>query len=268
MTGILLAADVRDPRLFAPMLLLGGGAGLMTSLLIYRRWRVCRGDNAVVAAGGWYGGATGLLLTGAIGFGSYRSLSLGGLVGQVAGLTVGIIAAAYTEISAGDAAVLHSGALWGLFLGGVTSALVWHEDQRTSYALILAGLLTGIAAGGLTSHFVEVDSRRTAIIDLCGMLTMLLGAAIGTPLIVDDQSAGHFRAYAGILLGAAAVGIGFGALITRVRGRDREETEEQRRRRERNGTVSFAPVPTIIPPAPTAPRSGVGLGVQLVGGTW
>lgn len=268
MTGILLAADVRDPRLFAPMLLLGGGAGLMTSLLIYRRWRVSRGDNAVAAAGGWYGAGTGLLLTGLIGFDHYRSLSLGGLIGQVAGLTVGIIAAAYTEISAGAGALLHSGALWGLVLGAATSTLVWHDDQRTSYGLILAGLLTGIAAGGLLSHFVEVTPGRTAIIDLCGMLTVLLGAAVGAPIIIESQSAGHFRAYAGILLGAAAAGIGLGVLVTRAWERNRERRQGRRRRREGHGSVSFAPIPTIIPPAPTTPRAGVGLGVQLVGGTW
>lgn len=267
MSGVLFAADVQDPRLFSPIFLVGGAGGLVTSLLIYRRWRVSRGDNAVVAAGGWYGAGLGVLMAGILGYDQLRWLMTGGLVGQVAGLAAGIVAAAFTEISSGDGAVIHSGAIWGLFLGGVAATLIWDSDPRTSYGLVLAGMLAGVGAGALTAHLVEISAGRTAVIDLCGFLGVLLGASIGTPIIVDSQNAGHMRAYAGILLGTAAIGIGIGALVTRNWDRPREGDGDEAASSSR-GQVSFVPVPTVIPPAPSAPWAGLGLGVQLVGGTW
>jgi hypothetical protein len=210
----------------------------------------------------------GVLMAGVLGFDDIRWLMTGGMIGQLAGLGAGILAAALTEISAGDGVVIHSGSIWGLVLGAVMATLVWDDDPRTSYGLILAGLATGIGLGGLASHFVEISAGRAAVIDLCGLLGVLLGASVGTPIIVDSQSAGHSRAYAGILLGTAAIGIGLGALMTRNWDRQRRQPGEQRRESGTRGQVSFAPIPTLIPPAPTAPRSAVGLGVQLVGGTW
>jgi hypothetical protein len=109
-------------------------------------------------------------------------------------------------------------------------------------------------------------------VDLCGLLGVLLGASVGIPIIVDSQSSGHLRAYAGILLGAAAAGIGLGVVLTRrwdeARDRRRPSRRERRRRQGRNGEVSFMPVPTIIPPAEAVAGARATLGVQVLGGTW
>lgn len=268
MAGVLCAADVEDPRLFAPILLLGGATGLATALMIERRWSISRGDSSLLAAGSWYGAAAGTLLAGALGYGSLRWIFTGGLIGQVLGLSAGIVAAAFTELSTGDTAVIHSGALWGLFAGGVLSLLVWHSDPRMSYGLILPGLAVGLAAGVLTSRFVEASAGRLAVIDLCGLLGALLGASIGIPIIIDDQDAGQMRAYTGILLGAAAAGIGLGVVLTRRWDANRERREHRARGDRRGPRLAVVPSPTVIPPSEAIPGSRASLGVQVLGGAW
>jgi hypothetical protein len=188
----------------------------------------------------------------------------GGLVGQAVGIAGGILAAAYTEISAGDGALVHSGAVWGLFGGGVLATLVSHEDVRATYGMILAGLYAGLGAGVLTARLVEISAGRAAIIDLCGLLGVLLGASVGTPIIIDSTSSGHLRAYAGILLGAAAAGLGIGTLLTR---RWDQRGEAEAARRQRLVARLPVPVPVVIPPAAGIPNSAPALGFQLVGGT-
>lgn len=272
MAGVLFAADVEDPRLFAPILLVGGAGGLTAAMLIERRWSVSRGDNSIIATGGWYGAATGVLVAGAAGFQDVRWLVTGGLIGQIVGLSAGIVTSVYTEISVNDGAVIHSGAIWGLGAGGVLATLVWHSDRRASYGLILTGLVAGLGVGALVSRFVDVSAGRVVVVDLCGLLGVLLGASVGIPIIIDSQSSGHLRAYAGILLGAAAAGIGIGVLLTRrwdeTRDRRRPSRRERRRRQNRGGEMSFVPVPTVIPPAEAIAGARATLGVQLLGGTW
>ncbi len=269
MAGVLFAADVDDPRLFAPILLVGGAGGLAASLVIDRRWSVSRGDNSILAVGGWYGAATGVLIAGVSGNDDLRWLMTGGLIGEVVGLSAGIISAVFSEVSSGDGAVIHSGTIWGLASGVALATLVRLDDPRWSYGMILIGLHVGLGAGALISRFVEVSAGRMAVIDLCGLLGVLLGASIGIPIIVDSQSAGHMRAYAGILFGAAAAGIGLGILLTRrwdeARERGRPSQQEHRRR---NTQISFAPVPTVIPPSPAVRGSRPTLGLQVIGGTW
>lgn len=266
MAGVLLAADVRDVRLFAPILLLGGGGGLAVSLLVSRHRAVSPGDNSIVGVGGWWGAGMGILVAGAAGFDELRWLATGSVVGQALGLAAGIAAAAFTEVSAGDGAVIHSGALWGLFSGGVLASLVSHRDPRASHGMVLAGLSAGLAAGVLSAHLVEISAGRAAIIDLCGFIGVLLGASVGTPIIIDSQSAGHVRAYAGVLLGAASLGLGLGALLTRRWDVGQDEPGAPAPRPSRTLARIPIPVPTIIPAAAELPGSRPAFGVQLVGG--
>lgn len=267
MAGVLFAADVQDPRLFAPILLLGGGGGLATSLLVDRRWPISRGDNSILGAGGWYGAAAGILVAGLIGTTDLRWLMTGSLIGETLGLTAGILAAAFSHVTVGDGAMLHTGAVWGLFTGGVIATLVLASEPQASFGMVLGGLASGLGVGVLLMHFVEVSSGRATVINLCGLLGILLGASVGIPLIIEDQNAGHLRAYAGILLGAAAAGLGLGVLLTRHWDERRRERRGTRRRSRARGTVTWTPTPTIIPPAP-ARGARAALGVQLIGGTW
>jgi len=135
-------------------------------------------------------------------------------VGTLAGVG-GVLAAALLperfEPSAGDAALMNSGAIWGLASG----ALLWStfdEERKARDPLLLAGLNLGLVAGGVLASQVEISRRRVALIDLGGLAGLLTGVA--TAELSSEADTGVDRADHFALVGMAA-GLIVSSVLTR-----------------------------------------------------
>jgi hypothetical protein len=111
-----------------------------------------------------------------------------------------------------------------------------------------------------------------ALIDLSGLLGVLLGGSLGTPLIFEDPTENDKRWYSAIMLVSAAAGISLGALLTRDMDDSDNVAAAAMIEVEPAGEVSFhvpVPRPWIDPGlanARLAPR--LGLWVGLAEGNW
>lgn len=135
-------------------------------------------------------------------------------VGTLAGVG-GFLAAAILpdrfEPSAGDAALMNSGAIWGLASG----ALLWStfdEKREARDPLLLAGLNVGLIAGGVLAAQSDVSRRRVALIDLGGLAGLLTGVA--TAELSSEADTGVDRADHFALVGMAA-GLIVSSVLTR-----------------------------------------------------
>lgn len=267
------ATPLDDYRYLSPILLVGGIAGLGTSLIYTRYNSVSKGDNSLILAGGFYGAGNGLMLMKMLAFDNQLAFGISAL-GETIGLSLSILAANYSEISGGDGAILHSSALWGLFVGGVIATLIDYDSEILYYGLLLAGLDVGILSGFLTSLGVEVSTGRVIISNLCGILGILLGASLGLPLVIDDPSSGYIRTYAGIMLGSAALGIGLGIIFTRNWDNSNEEQVEEIS--FNNSLINYSPYSKISfgVPIPYITSYYVGekrvdtFNLNILGGVW
>ncbi|MBT8492080.1 MAG: PEGA domain-containing protein, partial [Deltaproteobacteria bacterium] len=169
-------------------------------------------------------------------------------VGAIAGVT-GLVGSALwghrLKLSAGDVALINSGATWGLAAGG----LLWStfdEEPEARDPLLLAGLNLGLLASGIIAAQVEVTRARSALIDLSGLGGLLVGVAAAR--LAEETGAGIDRADHFALVGMAA-GLIAGSFLTRGIG----EAD--------GGSSSLRPATQSITDA--AGRSNLGLGAAL-----
>lgn len=132
------------------------------------------------------------------------------VAGSVAGLLFGAITAGKLQLSAGDAAVINSGAIWGTVAG----SLFWSAfdaDPRIAQPMLLAGLNVGLLAGGLLAARSEISRGHAALIDISGLAGMVAGVALVDVVEPGTRSERlpHFA------LGGLAIGLIAGAYLTR-----------------------------------------------------
>ena len=96
--------------------------------------------------------------------------------GVVAGAGLGYYAGERTKVSAGDAAVVNSGALWG-GVAGHLFGVVFGEDDVVTGGLGLSGLAMGTTAGVLLTRYYTVSRKHAALIDVGAVVGMLAGVA-------------------------------------------------------------------------------------------
>jgi hypothetical protein len=104
------------------------------------------------------------------------------LAGSVLGLGAGILTARKADPSAGDAALVNSGGLWGYATGTLlTEALSRRRGDHDQFFgwLSLGGEALGLATGSVMARGFEVSRRRVAVIDAAGLLGAVLGYGIG-----------------------------------------------------------------------------------------
>ena len=277
---------IDDWRIIGPTLLMGAGTGLAGALLADYYLPIDQAEAAVTGAGGWWGLLEGGLLALTIGADGMQELAPWSLLGWGLGLGTGITLAATVDLTNGDVALTNSAAAWGTFAGAVIAGTILGRDIFTTdilsistdtlrnydYALPFAGLNAGLAAGIVASLFVDVSRGRMALIDLSGLLGVLLGGSLGTPLIFEDPTDNDKRWYSAIMLVSAAAGISLGALLTRDMDDSDNTAAAAMIEVEPAGEVSLhipVPRPWIDPGltnARLAPR--LGLWVGLAEGSW
>jgi len=276
---VCMSFDIRDWRIIGPTLLMGGSTGLAAALLADYYLPIGMADAEIVAGGGWWGILEGALLAKTLGAGDITGLAPWSLLGWSLGLGTGITLAATLDLTTGDAALVNSAAAWGTFAGAVVAGTILGRDIFTTdtdydYAIPFAGLNAGLVSGIVASLFADVSRGRMALIDLSGMLGVLLGASLGTPLIFESPDENDKRWYSAIMLASAGTGLALGALLTS--GLDDDDNAAAAAAAmvevEPSGNVSFhlpVPRPWFDPhPTHSATAGHLGLWVDLAQGTW
>lgn len=203
-----------DPRLTYPLIALGTGIGLGASLIAAEEWDLSVGEAWFLNAGMLWPTTSGLMLAQAYG----RDRYIYGLGGASAGMFLAAFALNFREISEGGALVAHSGGALGLLLGGLADMTYRGTTSEMPYRGMGYGAGLGVLLAGAAATQVQVSSSRVLFIDLSAGLGALTGAALGSPLLIFEDSlmsVKRQRAWLGLVGAGAVVGGGVGWYLTR-----------------------------------------------------
>jgi tetratricopeptide (TPR) repeat protein len=159
-------------------------------------------------------------LAGAVQMGSSSELGIddndvtvaAALGGAVSGGAIAAVLGSRLNISAGDAALINSGALWGTATGALFVA-VFEYDSKVENALIVAGLDVGLVSGALLASRYEWSRRHAALIDLAGLGGAAIGVAVERGLEVAADAGNERTAH--YALGGMTIGLIAGGVLTR-----------------------------------------------------
>lgn len=177
----------RDSRLVYPMTALGAGLGLGASLLVADEWDITNGDAWFLAAGVWWPGASGFLLAKSYDV-ELDNRYLYGVLGATAGLAAATFALTQHRASEGGATLTHSGGAFGMLFGAVGEVMVRGESPKTPVRGMGIGTAAGVLLAGAISTQVPATSSRVLLLDLGLSLGALGGAALGSPLLLVDET--------------------------------------------------------------------------------
>jgi hypothetical protein len=203
-----------DPRVLYPLLALGAGIGAGGALLVSDEWDITTGDAWFLSAGAWWGAASGFLIAGGRHvqpIDDRFSLGVaGGLIG--ASLATATLALTRQPMDDGDAILVHSGAAYGLLMGGATELFYrgLSTMQITPSTGMGYGTAIGLAAAGALATRVSISPSRLLLIDLGVGGGALIGAAAASPLIFQNATPTNTRGW----LTATMVGSVAGGLAT------------------------------------------------------
>ena len=133
------------------------------------------------------------------------------LASSVAGAVFGALVGPRLELSAGDAAVINSGALWGA-IGGMLFYVVFEEDVRVDEPLVFSGLNLGILTGALVAQRTDASRAHVGLIDLAGLAGLILGASVANIVAGGEDSSEQVPHFT---LAGMTVGLITGAYLTR-----------------------------------------------------
>ncbi len=210
------ASGSDDARLAYPLMALGAGLGLGSSMLVADEWDVTLGDAWYLSAGALWPTLSAYLLAESYGAKSEDRHAIA-LSGAAGGLALATVAISFDHISEGGALLTHSGGAFGLLLGAVGELAYEGSLEGTPTRGMGFGSGIGVLAGGIAATQFDLSASRMLMIDLAASLGALTGAALASPLLfVDDD--GHEtreRIWLGTLSGSLLVGAGLGVWFTR-----------------------------------------------------
>ena len=207
------ASGSNDARLTYPLAALGAGIGVGAAMVVADEWDI-------TLARAWFLGAAMLWPPVGISLASTNEgpdRHLLGVIGAVGGLTLATVGLAFGEVDDGGAAFTHSGAVFGLLLGGLGEMIVLGDAQAKPTRGVGYGILAGVTLAGALATQIHTPSPTDMLsIDLSALLGGLAGAALGTPLLVSqDPSERRDRVWlTGVMVGTVAGGV-VGYYITR-----------------------------------------------------
>lgn len=141
------------------------------------------------------------------------------LASGVLGLGVTAGTAGRLNLSAGDAALLNSGAMWGSLTSLMFLEVFDASDDSVSDPLLLVGLNLGLLAGASVASRVEYSRGHVALIDLSGLAGIIAGVSLASAF--PESSEGSERT-AHFALGGMTLGLITGAYL--LRDRDEPKT--------------------------------------------
>ncbi len=211
------ASGSNDPRVLFPLLAVGAGIGLGGSIIITEEWDVTPADAWYLAAGMWWPTIAGHFIF----QGRFAATSVDsdrwefGLIGGTTGLALAGLGLALHPMSDGGAWLAHSGGALGLGFGGLIEFAGRGDINTTPFAGMGYGAALGWLAAAAAATQWRVSSTQVLAVDIGALVGGLGGAAAGSPLVFHEPTATAQRAWVGIVAGAAIVGGGVGAWLTR-----------------------------------------------------
>ena len=199
-----------------------GGAAPLGSLLSFSGAYLGVPDRISVGTSSYLIGATTIGAVGGLSLASHficqtkndcneEGVVAASLAGGVAGFLTSSLTVGALDISAGDAALINSGALWGT-TAGTLLWLVFGSDPSIAAPLSLSGLGLGTLTGVLLAQRTEISRRHMALIDVSGALGLLVSSAIAD---VSDQGQGISERVPHFALLGVTVGLITGTYLTR-----------------------------------------------------
>ncbi len=213
--GVYSATGADDPRILFPTLAAGAAIGFGGSLLVAGEWEVTSADAWFLLAGGlWPTASAHLIYEGR--FAERRPSRAKqerwsyGLVGTTTGLGLSALAISLRRPTEGDAALVHSGAAYGVALGALTEIGVTGDLDAIPEAGMGYGAAIGWLAAGTLSLSTSFTPQEVLALDLGVGLGGLGGAALASPLVFDDPTENAQRAFVAITAGSTMLGAGIG----------------------------------------------------------
>lgn len=249
------ASGSSDPRVLYPLLAVGAGIGFGASILAADEWEVSAGEAWYVTAGAvWPTLAGHLLYEGRFSPRIENDRWVFGLVGGTTGLTLSILGLTLHGMSDGGALLAGSGGSLGLVFGGLTEALVKGDIHHTPFSGMGYGAGLGWLAAAALATQLRVSPSRVLTVDLGALLGSLGGAALGSPLVLNEPDAARQRGWLAATGGGALVG----ATIALIATRGARSTE--------SSSKSHARLPPVMPSIEVLGESAMGtLRAPIVG---
>lgn len=132
--------------------------------------------------------------------------------GTVAGGAAGYYGASRLGLSAGDAALINSGMVWGGVYGGLFAA-AFDNPETIDYSLAAGGLGLGLITSGLLVRSFSISRAHAALIDLGGVGGLVLSAGVRSLIDRGEDASGERQA--NFALGGITIGLAGAALATR-----------------------------------------------------
>lgn len=208
------ATGSNDARLTYPLVALGAGIGLGSSMIVADEWDIGVGDAWYLSAGIWWPAFGALLVAD-----SYHETDkryLYGAGAAAAGLALATTSLTFGPMGEGGALIAHSGGAFGTVLGGIAQLASDGRTDETPTRGMGIGSMTGIVLTGVLARLYSTEAAtRVVLVDLAVGLGGLTGAALGSPLVFgQDVGATRNRLWlSGIALGMVS-GAAVGMLLT------------------------------------------------------
>ncbi len=132
------------------------------------------------------------------------------IVAAIGGLAFGAVAAPRLALTPGDAALINSGAMWGITTGALFVS-VFDADARVRAPLWFGGINLGVLAGAMLARQTNVSRGHVALIDLSGLAGMIAGVASAS--FLDESGLSERKPHLALL--GMSVGLITGAYLTR-----------------------------------------------------
>ncbi|HEY4117340.1 MAG TPA: hypothetical protein VGM56_05770, partial [Byssovorax sp.] len=213
------ASGSSDPRLLYPLLAVGAGIGLGSSLLITEEWDVTPADAWYLSAGMWWPTLAGHFLYA----GRFSTLPEEdrwefGLIGATMGLTLSTLGVSLRPMSEGGAWLAHSGGALGVVFGGLGEFMGRGSVHTTPFSGMGYGAGIGWLAAAAAATQWRPSPTRVLAVDIGAFVGGLGGAAVGSPLLFGTRDATKQRGWTAITGGAALAGGALGFAFGRERG--------------------------------------------------
>ena len=228
-TGICLAAEVDDWRVYLPVILLGGAAGAVVALGVTWKFKVTSGDAAMFDALIGWTMLNGLLIPAAAGHNAVDKISLGGSIGGAIGLAGGIALVALMDPYQGDAVFMSMVGMWAAAYGEMITGFIIPDNTNSWFIAGLVSLDLGLIAGGLASGWVDISPTQSGVITLVGLGGAALGAIAGLAFVAkSDPDEGDWKAFDGILLAGTTLGIIAGVFVAPIAEKKMKEKKKKK----------------------------------------
>jgi hypothetical protein len=209
------AAGSDDARVTYPLAALGAGVGLGMSMVVAEEWDITVGRAWYLSAGMFWPGAAGLLLASSYDVRPKSNRLMYGVLAATGGVSLATAALSLGEVNEGGAMLTHSGAGLGLLLGGLVDMTIkGNADFRPKRGMGIGALAGVLTFGTVASQFDVPETSDILFIDLSALLGGLAGAAVGTPLLVQERSKTRDRLWLSAVITGTLAGTALGVVAT------------------------------------------------------